>query len=461
MLQSYSTDRDQPTTPIYPITAAQVDAWLQSQPPRLQQWVKANEFKAEYADICLLPSETGAVAAVVLGITNLDDFWVYGSLPANLPEGHYRLELGFASPDQWQRSLMAWGLGSYQFDLYRDASLPQSTLLVPENCDWPALESLVSSIYLLRDLVNTPTEDMGPLELSEAAQHVADEFGASIKFIVGDELLKENYPLIHAVGRAANQAPRLIDLRWGDTQHPRVTLVGKGVCYDTGGLSIKNTSGMLLMKKDMAGGAHALALARLIMAQQLPVCLRVLIPAVENSISANSFRPGDVIVARNGISVEITNTDAEGRLVLADALVEACSEDPEIILDFATLTGAARGALGPDLPALFSNTDKQADELLAAGREAHDLMWRLPLYQAYRESYLHSYVADIVNSSSKAHAGAIIAALFLEMFVKPGVAWLHMDIYAFNENTLPGRPQGGDASGLRACFQYLLEKYKL
>ncbi|HYF98350.1 MAG TPA: leucyl aminopeptidase family protein, partial [Coxiellaceae bacterium] len=248
MLACYSKDRDS-TIPIYPLQASQLESWLAQQPARWQEWVRANKFKAESGSLCRLPAEDGRLAAVLFGINNLDDFWIYGSLPISLPEGHYRLELEDPSSEQWQRILMAWGLGAYQFSLYREANLPRSTLFVPPSCDYSELEILVSSIYLLRDLINTPAEAMGPAELSEAALKVADEFGANVKLIVGDELLKENYPLIHAVGRASSEAPRLIDLRWGDEKNPRVTLVGKGVCYDTGGLSIKTTAGMLLMKK--------------------------------------------------------------------------------------------------------------------------------------------------------------------------------------------------------------------
>ena len=461
MLTCYSKDAGNlsSSTPIHPLQPSQLAAWLALQPEPVQRWVRANKFSAEAGSLCLIPNEAGGLAAVLLGVSSLEDFWIYGSLPLLLPEGDYRLESSELSAEQVLRILMAWGLGCYQFALYRKFTPVQATLAIPDFCDANSLESLVSSIYLLRDLINTPTEDMGPAELTKVVEQVAGEFGARVKCTLGDALLEENYPLIHAVGRASSAAPRLIDLRWGDASHPRVTLVGKGVCYDTGGLSIKSNSGMLLMKKDMGGAAHALALARLIMANKLPVCLRLLIPAVENSISANSIRPGDVVVARNGLSVEITNTDAEGRLVLADALVEASSENPELIIDFATLTGAARAALGPDLPALFSNSDSMAEALLSAGEEVHDLMWRLPLYESYRETYLHSTIADITNSSGKSYAGAILAALFLQLFVDPKSEWVHFDIFAFNEISLPGRPQGGEACALRACFAYLKKRY--
>lgn len=458
MLACYSQEGVQ-TTPVFPIQASQLNHWLGQQSPRIQQWVKSNEFMAKSGELCLLPSEEGHVEAVLYGISSPDDFWIYGDLPRLLPEGHYRLEGFDGSEAQWQRVLMAWALGSYQFDLYRDATLAESTLALPKTCDVNELESLVSTIYLVRDLINTPSEAMGPAELAEAVQHVAEEFNATVKIIEGEELLKQNYPLIHVVGRAANQAPRLVDLRWGDAKNPRVTLVGKGVCFDSGGLSIKPTSGMLLMKKDMGGAAHALALARLIMSAELPICLRLLIPAVENAISANSFRPGDVIVARNGISIEVTNTDAEGRLVLADALIEASSENPEIIIDFATLTGAARAALGPELPALFCNNDIQAENLLKASKETQDPLWRLPLYKSYRDTYLHSHIANITNASSKSYAGAILAGLFLELFVNPESEWIHLDIFAFNESSSPGQPHGGEAMALRACFEYLKQKF--
>jgi len=462
MLACYSKDRTD-STPIYPIQIRELHDWLEAQTPRIQQWVKASGFSADNGSFCLLPSETGALEGILFGINSLDEFWIYGDLPCKLPEGHYRIErLSECAPwskEQWSRILMAWGLGSYQFDLYRDTTLPGSSLWVPEALELEDLEILVSTIYLVRDLINTPTEAMGPAEVAEAVKHVAAEFNASVKVIEGDELLKENYPLIHAVGRASDKAPRLVDMRWGNPEHPKVVLIGKGVCYDTGGLSIKTTAGMLTMKKDMGGAAHALALARLVMAHELPVYLRVLIPAVENSISGNSFRPGDVFVARNGISVEVTNSDAEGRLILADALAEASGENPQIIIDFATLTGAARTALGPDLPALFSNSDRQAEALLKAGEAMRDPMWRLPLYRPYREMYLHSNIANIQNSSSKTFADAVLAALFLELFVGPDIEWAHLDDYSFNETSSPGRPHGGEAMALRACFYYLKEMF--
>ena len=312
--------------------------------------------------------------------------------------------------------------------------------------------------YLVRDLVNTPAEDMMPQHLAEAARALAEEFGAQFTEIVGDELLVRNYPLVHAVGRASVHAPRLLDLRWGDPAHPRLTLVGKGVCFDSGGLDIKPASGMRWMKKDMGGAAHVLGLARLVMATGLPVRLRVLVPTVENAISGSSFRPGDVIRSRKGLTVEIENTDAEGRLVLCDALAEAGTEEPALLIDFATLTGAARVALGTDLPGFFTNDDALADALALAGEAERDPVWRLPLFKPYRRE-LESQVADLLNCSTNGFGGAITAALFLQRFVPKGIDWLHFDLNAWNVSERAGRPKGGEAMGLYATFRYLEQRF--
>ena len=313
---------------------------------------------------------------------------------------------------------------------------------------------LLAACVRVRDLVNTPTEHMGPDELEAAARAIAQAHGAAIEVIAGDELLARNYPAIHAVGRASHRAPRLIELRWGDAAHPHVAFCGKGVCFDTGGLDIKGAAGMRNMKKDMGGAAHALALAELVMARKLPLRITLLIAAVENAIGPNAFRPGEVIATRKGVSVEIDNTDAEGRIVLSDALTRACELAPDLLLDFATLTGAARIALGPDLPAMYANDETVAHDWLAAGQQVRDPLWRMPLWRPYLR-YLTSGIADLANSSNTSMAGSVTAALFLERFVAEGTRWAHLDVYAWNDSDRPGKPAGGEAQGLRACFAML------
>jgi leucyl aminopeptidase len=392
-------------------------------------------------------------------VTHIDAFWHFAGLPRLLGKGVYRLDSAdFENEDQYHRALLAFGLGAYQFNAYREQPLYQAKLLIPKNQE-AMLTTWLSTIYLVRDLINTPTEDMGPSELAEAVVQVAKEFDATVNILSGEALLEEGFGAIYAVGRAGAQPPCLIDLTWGDPNAPKVTLVGKGVCFDSGGLDIKSASGMLLMKKDMGGAAHALGLARMIMWQQLPVRLRLLIPAVENAVDSLSYRPGDVLQTRAGISVEVTNTDAEGRLVLADALAAAVAEDPDYIFDFATLTGAARQALGPQLPAFFCNQEPLAQALLTAAESTRDYFWRLPLYQPYQD-YLKSEIADIANSSRVPMAGAITAALFLKRFVSDQIPWAHFDLYAWQMESLPGRPIGADVATLRAVFHYLETQFK-
>ncbi|PPR60440.1 MAG: Cytosol aminopeptidase, partial [Alphaproteobacteria bacterium MarineAlpha4_Bin2] len=353
---------------------------------------------------------------------------------------------------------LGWALGTYVFDRYRKIARPQAKLVWPAGASRSAVNGMASSIALTRDLINTPASDLGPAELAAVARQLAREFKARCSVIVGDELLKKNYPMVHAVGRASNRAPRLIDIVWGNPRHPKVTLVGKGVCFDSGGLDLKPASGMKLMKKDMGGAANALGLARMIMAAKLPVRLRVIVPAVENSVSGDAFRPMDVLRSRAGITVEIGNTDAEGRLILADALYEAASEDPELILDFATLTGAARIALGPEIPVMFANDDPLAADLFEYGEAVGDPVWRLPIWKPYRRS-MDSKVADINNIGEMPQGGAIIAALFLNEFVKVTVPWAHFDIMAWNTSSRPGRPAGGEAMAIRAAYETIAARF--
>lgn len=395
---------------------------------------------------------------VVSGVANVENLssWCLAKLADVLPAGTYRRAGG-----QPGKAMHGWMTGQYRFDRYRkDAKEPEPRILLTK--DVAQIDRAVAeatAVMMVRDLVNTPAEDMGPMQIEAEARALARKHGAELHVVTGDAL-ERDYPMVHAVGRAAarSHAPRLLEMEWGEPAHPRVAIVGKGVCFDSGGLDIKPSSGMALMKKDMGGAAHALALAGLVMGAGLKVRLHVLVPAVENAISGNAFRPGDVLRARNGLSVEVTNTDAEGRLVLGDALTRACEAKPQLLIDFATLTGAARVALGPDLPAMFARTDATAQDLLVAGIERDDPCWRLPLHEGYRE-YLKSDVADLQNSPANGFAGASVAALFLDRFVGEGVDWAHFDTFAWRPVARPGRPKGGDALGLRAAWGLLQARY--
>jgi leucyl aminopeptidase len=404
----------------------------------------------------LLPGKNG-LGGVLFGLEGADDvkdLFLPGRLTQHLPDGVYR----FANePHDARLAALAFALGTYRFTRYRKAETRKLSLDLPQSLDRDDLQRIVEAVTLARDLINTPANDMGPAELEAAAQKLAAQHGATFKSIIGDDLLAQNFPLIHAVGRAGAQAPRLIDMTWGDAgNNPRITLVGKGVCFDTGGLDIKPESGMLNMKKDMGGAATALALAHMIMARGLKVRLRVLIPAVENAISASSFRPRDIYTSRKGITVEIGNTDAEGRLVLADALALADEDEPDLIADFATLTGAARVALGPDVPPFFTDDDALAGELTAGAARENDPLWRLPLWRPY-EAMLDSKVADI-NNVGGSQGGAITAALFMRRFVTVK-SWLHVDVFAWTPSARAGRPEGGECQAARALYALLCARY--
>jgi len=440
---------------IIPVITDQFNTWLEKQNTQIKTWVNTVNFIAKPESFCLIPGADGKIASVLIGIKDAQDFWSFGHLSTALPPQQYTIENATVN---FQQIALAWGLGSYQFTRYKQSTKTIAQLLLPEK-DAKAIENIVTSIFLVRDLINTPTEDMGPAELAQAAEKLAKEFKAEFSQITGDDLLKNNYPTIHAVGRASTRLPRLIDIHWGDANAPKITLVGKGVCFDTGGLDIKPASGMALMKKDMAGAAHVLGLARMIMAAKLPVRLRVLIPAVENVIAGNAFKPGDVITTRKGLTVEVTNTDAEGRLILCDALAEASTENPDILIDIATLTGAARVAVGTDISAMFANQAALAQQILKYAEQENDPTWQLPLYTPYRK-WFDSAVADMANSSSQPYGGAITAALFLKEYVAPEIAWAHFDIMAWNVSSRPGRPEGGEAMAIRAIFRYLADRFK-
>ena len=455
-MPKYLTTRAAGAVPILPLAAEELKAWLESQPPdrrsAVTAWVGSLGFTAEAGTHCLLPGADGALGRVLAGIDPADGPYAFAGLPAALPLGRYRLEPGPGAADprrQANDAALGWALGSYAFGRYRKTR-DFASLAWPKGADRAAVTRTAEATRLVRDLINTPAGDMGPAELTAAARKLAKAHGARLAVTVGNDLLKRNYPAVHAVGRASAKAPRLIDLRWG-RKGPKVTLVGKGVCFDSGGLDLKSAPGMKLMKKDMGGAAHVLGLAAMVMAAALPLRLRVLVPAVENSVSGNAFRPLDVLKTRKGLTVEVGNTDAEGRLILCDALAEACRDKPDLLVDFATLTGAARIALGTGLPALFCNDEALAQGLLDQGLARHDPLWRLPLHEPYRKS-LESQVADLNNISDGPYGGAITAALFLEAFVEAGVPWAHLDLMAWNLAAGPGRPQGGEAMGLRAVY---------
>jgi leucyl aminopeptidase len=454
MLEHLTDRASRDAIPIEPIAEGGLEGWLKAQPAATRNWVAANRFLAKPGQHLLIPDGEGRIGAVALGVAADKDIWSYGGLPMALPEGSYRL------PDEMPEAAataagLGWALGGYGFTRYKKRERDPARLALPRGADKAAVRREAEAVFLVRDLVNTPAEDMGPAELAAAARAVAKAGKARFSVIVGDELLKRNYPSIHAVGRAGSRPPRLIDLRWG-ARGPKVTLVGKGVCFDSGGLDLKSSANMLLMKKDMGGAAHVLGLAQMIMAAGLALHLRVLIPAVENSVSANAYRPRDIIRSRRGLSVEIGNTDAEGRVILCDALAEADSEKPDLLIDMATLTGAARVALGPDLPALFANDDGLAEQALKHGKAADDPLWRMPLYKPYRRM-IDSPVADINNSGDSPFAGSITAALFLADFVDPATRWIHLDIMAWNGRTRPGRPEGGEAVAIRGLYGMIAE----
>jgi len=458
MLACFSTKLTQHAIPISVILKKDFSAWLNKQDASLKNWLTTNGFRSEPGNMSLIPDIKGKLTRVVLCVSD-NAFWSVGSLPLSLPEGNYVFDV---PKKDYEQLALVWGLGAYQFTQYKKATRKPAQLVLV-NVDSVAINHTVEVIYGVRDLINLPTDDLGPSEFASHAKKMTNAFKVQFKQIIGENLLKQNYPLIYAVGRASDDEPRLLDIRWSHTKTkskklPRITLVGKGVCFDTGGLDIKNAAGMLLMKKDMGGAAHVLGLARMIMQAKLPVQLRVLIPLVENAVSGNAYRPGDIIKSRKGITVEIGNTDAEGRLVLADALAEAARENPDLIIDIATLTGAARIALGTDLPALFSNNDAVANEMIQFSNAESDPVWRMPLFGSYRES-LNSPYADINNAGSDSYAGAITAALFLKEFVPDTIPWMHFDLMAWNLKSRPGRPQGGEAMALRGLFAYLKSRF--
>ncbi len=441
-------------TPILATDAKRLPKLLAALSPAERKWAEASGFDGAANSFCAVPDGKGAIARVLAGVREGNDPWALAALPLKLPRGRYQLGKGPVAIAA-DKAAFAWDLGGYQYTRYKKAKRKAADLQLDSSAAVREALEMAQAVRLVRDLVNTPTEDMGPEHLSDVAREQAELFGGEFDEWVGDELLAQNFPAIHAVGRAAARPPRLLEINWGNPKHPRIAVVGKGVCFDTGGLDIKSAEGMRLMKKDMGGAAHAIALARLIMQRKLPVRLQMLVPTVENAIGGNAFRPGDVFRTRKGITVEIGNTDAEGRVILCDALAYAVEQKPRTIVDFATLTGAARVALGPELPVLFCNDEKLAARLAAAAEAQDDPIWRMPLWRNYRR-FFDSDIADINNSGRGGYAGAIVAALFLDYFVPGDIAWAHFDVFSWNDASRPGRPVGGEAQGLRAVLAALL-----
>jgi leucyl aminopeptidase len=450
-------DAAEGAVPIIACRAAGLDAALAELPPRQAAWAKANRFKAESGRALVCPDEQGLVTRVLLGLGGEEpaDPFLPGKLAKLLPAGTYRFAGGIADE---RLAALGWLLEAYEFTRYRTAARDPASLAAPRGVDPGALRAAAAAVTLVRDLVNTPANDLGPGELEAAARGVAERHGAARFGVTAGAALAEGFPLIHAVGAASNRPPRLIEFTWGEPDRPKLTLVGKGVTFDTGGLDIKPSANMLLMKKDMGGAANVLGLAALIMEARLPVRLRVLIPAVDNAISGGAFRPGDVLRSRKGLTVEIGNTDAEGRLILADALALADEEAPDLMIDMATLTGAARVALGPDLPPFYTDDDRLAESLARHGMAENDPLWRLPLWRPYNALF-ESKIADLNNAGSSGFAGSITAALFLRRFVERAQSYAHFDIFAWTPTAKPGRPVGGEAQGIRALFSLCRERW--
>jgi leucyl aminopeptidase len=444
--------------PIDLVSETELPGLLKAMPARAARWVKAQKFKAKAGSHIIVPDQSGAIGNVLFGLgkrKNGEDPFAPAKLVFVLPEGDYAVT---NPPERADLLALGWLLESYRFDRYKKQSRNPARLVCPPDVDRESILRAASATKLTRDLINTPTNDMGPVDLEAACKKLARAHKATLKVTRGDALLKNNFPMIHAVGRASDQSPRLVDMHWGVKSHPKVTLVGKGVCFDTGGLNIKPGNSMALMKKDMGGAANVLGLAQMIMEAGLKVRLRVLIPAVENSISAGAFRPSDILPSRKGVSVEIGNTDAEGRLVLADALALGDEEKPDLMIDMATLTGAARVALGPDLPPFYTDDDALAAEIYDAGMAENDPVWRMPFWQPY-DNWLSSKVADVNHISSGGFAGSITAALFLKRFVKNAGSYVHFDVFGWAPAAKPGRPHGGEAQAIRALFHVLENRY--
>ena len=443
--------------PIELMTKTEYDEYIDTSLEFKATWLLSSNRSVKEGNHYLIPNSEGKLDQVIVIVDTDFSMWSIAALPRSLPAGDYYLSSKLSNEIR-QRLTIGWGLGAYHYQKYKKITQENARLFFPEDINRTAVMASINATHLVRDLINAPANDMMPEHLAKIAKSLASEFSAEVEEIIGEELLTKNYPMIHAVGRASTHKPRLIKLTWGNANHPKVAIVGKGVCFDSGGLDLKTSSGMRWMKKDMGGAAHALGTARYIMEKQLPVRLQVSIPAVENAVSGNAYRPGDVITSRLKKTVEIDNTDAEGRLVMADAIAEVCEQKPDLLIDFATLTGAARVALGIEIGVFFSSSNDTAHDLYAASKEIEDDIWRLPLHQEYKHQ-LKSNIADMVNSASGAYGGAITAALFLESFVAKGCDWIHFDIMAYNMRSRAGRPKGGEAMGLRSVCKFLENRY--
>lgn len=458
MLSLFAQASDAQSIPIWPVTKAGLEDWLAAQPANVAAWAHANQFKGQAGRVLKIPSADGELAAIAFGLGAADEPLIWRILPDSLGPGIYHIA-GDGAQDGTLAAL-GWAFGAYRYERYKKKPKKDTPaqLVLPNGVDEAEVTRIVRGVFLARDLINTPSNDMGPQELSDAALALAAQYGASLEILTGDELLTHNYPMIYAVGKASARPPRLLDMRWGDVDAPRVTLVGKGVVFDSGGLDLKPSSGMRMMKKDMGGAANVLGLASMIMDAGLKLRLRVLIPIAENSVSGDSFRPGDILTSRKGLTVEIGNTDAEGRLILADALAEAGTEKPELLFDLATLTGAARTALGAEIPPFFTSDDALAAQLAAYALSQADPLWRLPLWKPYDKG-LDSNIADVNNVTEGGMAGAITAALFLQRFTEGARAWAHFDIYAWNAQSGPGQKAGGEAMAIRALYALLRDRF--
>ncbi|TPV96398.1 MAG: leucyl aminopeptidase family protein [Myxococcales bacterium FL481] len=456
-LNCFASEADDDTIGLRAVSRRDYKGWKKSLSPGDRRWLDAVNFSADHGNVALIPGPDGSVARAVLGLGSEFRMWDFAAAVSSLPPGQYAIEEALPD-DQLDHAALAWALASYKYERYKSNEDPIPRLVWPATVDQAAVRRCYEATALARDLINTPAGDLGPAELATSVTQLAEIHQATCTQIVGEELVERDYPAIYAVGKGSPRAPRLIELRWGDEAAPKVTLVGKGVCFDSGGLDIKSASGMKLMKKDMGGAAMVLALAHMIMDAGLAVRLRVLVPAVENSVSGDAYRPGDVVRTRKGLHVEIGNTDAEGRVILSDALTDACAEEPTLLIDAATLTGAARVALGTELPALFSSDDGWADDIVTRGRTEQDPLWRMPLFTPYKR-HLESKIADLNNISSVSQGGAITAALFLQHFVTEKTPWLHIDTMGWNVTSRPGRPAGGEVFGLRAIFAALSNRY--
>ncbi|KRA66059.1 aminopeptidase [Caulobacter sp. Root655] len=460
---SLRSAEDGAATPIHCLYESELAAFVEARPSFVKGFVALEEFKAKAGQVLVLPTPQGVVDRVLLGLGEKGkaDAMLFRALPGRLPAGDFRLSATPEGLDPGQIAL-AFALGAYRFDRYRPRTGEEPRRLVADPAvDLDEVRAVAHACALARDMINTPANDLGPLQIETIAREIAERYGATIAVVTGDDLLTENYPAVHAVGRAAvpTRAPRMIEISWGDASHPRVAIVGKGVVFDTGGLDIKPSSGMRLMKKDMGGAAHALALGRMVMAAGLPVALSVLVPVVENAIAGDAMRPGDVLATRSGLTVEVGNTDAEGRLILADALTRAAELEPVLTLDLATLTGAARVALGPQVIPFFTPDDDLAGEIEVGARAARDPLWRLPLWDGYREA-VESDIADLKNDPDAwAQAGAMTAALFLQRFAPTTGVWAHFDIFAWNPKARPGHPAGGEAQVIRGLYAMLKAKF--